>query len=238
MSKKILAIIPARGGSKGVPSKNIKLFCGKPLIYYTIAAAKKSKIFDRIIVSTDSPKIGKVSKKLGVEVPFLRPKHLAQYNSNIVDAVLHLLNYLKDKENYAPDIIFLLQPTSPLRDYKDIIDSYNLFNKLGVESLVSVCKTLPEVWHIVNNRLRLANPSPKKLINRQDRPDTYKPDGSMIYIIKTDSLLHYKDFMHKETAAYVIPKWKAVDIDEMEDFELAEVLYKNRKYFNKNFHKI
>jgi len=237
MSQKILAIIPARGGSKGIPGKNIKLFCGKPLIYYTITAAKKSKIFDRIIISTDSPKIKDIGKKFGAEVPFLRPKSLAGDSSNVVDAVLHLLNYLKDKEKYIPDIVFLLQPTSPLRDYKDIINSYNFFNKLRVEALVSVCKTHQEIWHIINNKLKLANPSSNKLVNRQERSDTYKQDGSMIYIIKTDSLLRYRNFIPEGTAAYIIPKWKAVDVDELEDFELAEVLYKSKKYF-KNLHKI
>lgn len=229
MSQKILAIIPARGGSKGIIGKNIKSFCGKPLIYYTIAAAKKSKIFDRVIVSTDSLEIKDVSEKFDAEVPFLRPKRLASDKSNIIDAVLHLLGYLKVKEKYEPDIIFLLQPTSPLRDYKDIVNSYNLFNKLRTEALVSVCKTHHEIWHIIDNKLKLANPSSLKLINRQERPGTYKQDGSMIYIIKTDALLRYRDFIPKGTAAYVIPKWKAVDVDEMEDFELAEFLYKYKK---------
>lgn len=237
MSQKILAIIPARGGSKGIPGKNIKLFCGKPLIYYSIAAAKKSKIFDRIIVSTDSLEIQNISKKFGAEVPFLRPKRLAGDHSNIVDAILYLLDNLKTRENYVPDVIFLLQPTSPLRDSGDIVGSYNLFNKLRVKALVSVCKTHHEIWHIIDNKLKLVNPSSARLINRQERPDTYRQDGSMVYIIKTDSLLRHKDFMPKGTAAYVVPKWKAVDVDEIEDFELAEALYKNRKYF-KNFRKI
>lgn len=230
---KILAIIPARGGSKGIPNKNIKLFCGKPLIYYTIVAAQKSKIFDRIVVSTDSINIKNISEKFGAEVPFLRPNYLAKDNSNIVDAVLNLLNYLKVEEHYMPDVIFLLQPTSPLRDCDDIINSYNVFKKLRAEALVSVCKTHHEIWHINKNKLTLINSFPTKVINRQERPYTYKQDGSMIYIITLDSLLHNKDFMPKETMAYVIPKWKAVDIDEMEDFELAEILYKNKKYFKK-----
>lgn len=233
MAKKVLAIIPARGGSKGIPNKNIKLFCGKPLIYYTIATAKKSKIFDRIIVSTDSYKIKKISEKFGAEVPFLRPEYLARDNSNIVDAVLHLLTELETKEKYIPDLIYLLQPTSPLRDYKDIVDSYELFKKLNADVMVSVCKTQHEIWHIIYNKLVLSNPSRSKLINRQERLDTYKVDG-MIFVIKRKSLLHFKDFTPEGTIAYKIPRWKDVDIDEFEDFELAEVLYKNKKFFEKD----
>lgn len=233
MLKKIIAIIPARGGSKGLPNKNIKLFCGKPLIYYTINAAKKSQLFDRIVVSTDSPIIKNIAEKFGAQVPFLRPEHLAGDKSNIVDAIVHLLRHLQTKEKYLPDVIMLLQPTSPLRDLQDIKKSYELFCKLKATALVSVCKTHHEIWHIIGNRLKLANPSSSKLVNRQERQDTYKQDGSMIYIIKTRAFLRGRDFLPEGTIAYVIPKWKAVDIDELEDFRIAEVLYKNRKYFQK-----
>ena len=149
----------------------------------------------------------------------------------MVDAVLHVLNYLKNKESYVPDVVFLLQPTSPLRDSQDIVSSFDLFSKNKAEALISVCRTHHEIWKIVNNKLKLVNPSNSKLINRQERQVTYRQDGSMIYIIKTDILQKHKDFIPDGTIAFIVPKWKAIDIDEIEDFDLAEVLYKNRKHF-------
>lgn len=230
-TKKVIAIIPARGGSKGLPKKNIKMFCGKPLIYYTIKAAKRSKLFDRIIVSTDSLSIKKVAKKFGAEVPFLRPPELARDNSNIVDGISHLLKCLQKKDNYEPDIIFLLQPTSPLRTSEDIVASYQLFNKSHARALVSVCETHHEIWHIVAGKLKLVNSFPGKLVNRQERQPTYKQDGSMVYIIKPKTLLKNKSFIPEGTVPYVVPKWKAVDIDGPEDFLIAEVLYRGRRNF-------
>ena len=120
MEKKILAIIPARGGSKGVPRKNIKEICGKPLISYTIEAAKRSKYIDRVIVSTDDIEIETVSKNYGAEVPFLRPNELAGDNSPTIDCVIDVIERLKIDEGYFPDYIALLQCTSPLRDENHI----------------------------------------------------------------------------------------------------------------------
>ena len=122
MKKKIkfLAIIPARSGSKGIKNKNIRPFCGKPLIYYAIKEAKNCKFLDRIIVSTDSPKYAKIAEKYGAEVPFLRPAELSKDNSLIVDAVVDAVRKLKERENYYPDYIVLLQTTSPLRSSNDI----------------------------------------------------------------------------------------------------------------------
>src|SRR3989344_95134 len=112
---KNLAIIPARLGSRGIPKKNIRLFFGKPLIVYTIKQAQEAGIFDRIIVDTESEEIAKIAKECGVEIPYLRPKELAQDNSSIVDSVLILMKKLQ-KDGYEPDIISLLQTTSPLRE--------------------------------------------------------------------------------------------------------------------------
>ncbi len=231
--KHILAVIPARGGSKGIKGKNIKRFCGKPLISYTITTAQQSKLFDHIIVSTDSAEIAKVAKKYGAEVPFLRPTKLAQDTSNIVDAIIHLLDFLASSNGYRPDILFLLQPTSPLREVHDLLDSYKLFQKNKAPALVSVCKTHHQVLNIINDRLEVVNPGSVH-INRQELRDTYRQDGSMIYIVNVKEFLKNKTFMPKgETAAYVIEKWKGIDIDDPVDFLMAEVMFKNKKHFSK-----
>ena len=140
-NKKILAIIPARGGSKGIPRKNIKLLAGKPLIAYTIEAALKSKYLDRVIVSTEDREIAETSRHYGAEV-IKRPKILAKDKAKTIDVIFHLLNVLKEK-NYIPEIIVLLQPTSPLRIVKDIDKAIELFLKEKCESVVSVCECNP-----------------------------------------------------------------------------------------------
>lgn len=230
---KILAVVPARGGSQSIPKKNIRPFCGRPLIYYTIDAAKKSGIFDRIIVSTDSPEIGRASKNFGAEVPFLRPKRLAKDNSNVVDAVSHLLGNLRRKENYIPDYVFLLQATSPLRSPKDIIRSWKFYRRHKAKALVSVCQTHHQIFNLRRGRLKLINKESRALVNRQEQEPTYRQDGSMIYIIETKYFLAKKNFTPPGALGFVVPKWKSVDIDEMEDFILAEVLYRNRNYFKR-----
>ena len=233
MNKKILAIIPARGGSTGLPNKNILDFCGKPMIYYTIAEAQKSSVCDRIVVSTDSEAIAAVSRECGAEVPYLRPPELATADANIVDTVLHMLDYLRDEDGYEPDMFFLLQPTSPLREASDITQSLGLFEKERSSVLISVCPTLFQVFYIQEGKLAYTQPQ-DELINRQERAATYKQDGSMIYLYDTNYFRQNPNFAPEGATAYVVPKWKAVDVDDKEDFELAEVLYKNRDSFKQS----
>src|SRR5579872_4366905 len=155
--KKILAIIPARSGSKGILNKNIRVFNGKPLLYYPISIAKKSGIFDRIVVDTDSPKIAQMGKAYGAEAPYLRPKNLAGDKSSVIDAVFLLLERLK-KDGYVPDIICMLQTTSPLREVEDIINCYKLLKKPGVESVVTICESHARFYNLgENNKLVLVN---------------------------------------------------------------------------------
>lgn len=229
-SNKILAIIPARGGSRSIPKKNIKNFCGEPLIYYTIKEAKKSGLFDKIVVSTDSPEIAALSEKFGAEAPYLRPARLAKDTSKAADAVVHMLDYLRKKENYEPQTFFLLQPTSPLRDSADILNSWEIFKKEKAIALTSVCKRKNQILNIVKKRVKTLSLGP---LNRGDLPDAFEQDG-MIYIVNAKFFLKNKIFEPEgKTAVYISPKWKAVDIDDAEDFALAEVLYKNRAFFKK-----
>jgi CMP-N,N'-diacetyllegionaminic acid synthase len=227
----ILALIPARGGSVGVPGKNIRNFCGKPLIAYSIAAAQESGVFDRIIVSTDSPEIAEIARQHGAEVPFLRPAELATPTASGASVALHALDYLRDNEGYEPECFFVLQPTSPLRDADDIKKSLEIYYHSAAPGLVSVCETHHQTFNIVDGVLRTINAKETEHISRQDLAQTYKQDGSMLYINETKQFREHPAFDVEGMAAYVVPKWKAVDIDTLEDFELAEVLYKNRGEF-------
>src|SRR3989344_3127878 len=230
---KTLAIIPARSGSRGILNKNIKNFCGKPLLYYAISIAKKSGLFDRIIVDTDSEEIARIGKSFGAEVPYLRPKHLATDNAVVIDAVLLLLNRLK-KETYEPDIISLLQTTSPLREIDDVLNCYRLLQKPGVNSVVTVCESHPRLYHLDNeSRLILVNKETQTIINRQQVSKGYMLNGCIVYMMKTNVFLKKRKFIYDGTYGIVCPKWRSVDLDEIEDWAHAEILYKNRGQIKK-----
>ena len=225
---KISAIIPARSGSKGIPNKNIRNFCGKPLIFYPISVAKKSGVFDRIIVDTDSEEIAKIGKRFGAQVPYLRPKQLATDNSVVIDAVLLLLERLK-ADGYIPDIVSLLQTTSPLREVEDVLDCYKLLQKSGVDSVVTVCESHPRFYHLESDgKLVLVNKETENMINRQQVPMGYILNGCIVYMIKTSAFLKKKLFIYNGTYAVVCPKWRSVDLDNIEDWVHAEILYKNK----------
>lgn len=227
----ILAVIPARGGSRGVPNKNIRVFAGKPLIAHTIGQAKLSKRISRVIVSTESELVAAVARRYGAEVPFLRPKHLAEDRSLVVDAIVDLLEKLKKVENYSPDLLVLLQPTSPMRQPSDIDNAIDLLLRRRTDAVLSVCRTEQLVFTKDKfDRLHLeSNPAFLKSTNRQELPPTYKFDGCTVYVIKPKILLKEKTFFPKSTCAYVIPRWRAVDLDEPEDFIVGEIIY-NKRY--------
>src|SRR3989344_5310224 len=145
MKTKILGLITARGGSKSIPKKNIKFLCGKLLIAYTIDEAKKSGVFDRIILSTDDKEIADVGRKFGVEVPFMRPKKLAKDKTPTLPVLIHAISWLRENENYFPDYIMLLQPTSPFRNSDHIREAKELIEKSGADSVVGVGK-IPEAY--------------------------------------------------------------------------------------------
>ncbi len=230
---KILAIIPARGGSKGIKNKNIKNLCGHPLIAWTIMRANKSKFIDKVVVSTDSKKIAAISKKYGASVPFVRPKKYATDKANDFVVLNHAINFFKTKGEKF-DYVLMLQPTSPLRELKDINSSIKKVLKENIDSLVSVCKVEtqhPRFIYSIKNKDSLIpflkkndNPS----MRRQDIEKLYFLDGS-IYISKIKTLMQYKTFYHNKTKAYEVPKWKSLEIDDIEDINLAEFYIKNKK---------
>lgn len=230
---KILAIIPVRSGSKGIINKNVRNFAGKPLLYYPISIAKKSGIFDRIIIDTDSESIAGLAKELDAEVPYLRPKHLATDSSVITDAILLLLKRLK-RDQYEPDVICLLQTTSPLREIEDVLDCYKMLKKPGIDSVVTVCESHPRLYHLRKDRkLTLVNKETENIINRQQVPAGYMLNGCIVYMIKTNTFLKKKKFIYDGTYAVVSPKWRSVDLDEIEDWVHTELLYKNKEEIKK-----
>jgi len=228
--KKVLAIIPARAGSKRIPNKNIRPFLGKPLIAHAIVQALASPIVDRVIVDTDSPKIAAVAEKYGAEVPFFRPAHLATDRASINGALAYLLTRLKKEENYNPEYVLLLQTTSPLRELKDIEDCWELMKRTSPDTVLTVCPTHPRLYYLDKKQnIVLANGSEKQSTNVQQWRPAYILNGCFVYLFKTAQFLKQKTVIMKNTKAVICEKWRSVDLDTPEDWVLAELLYKNKK---------
>lgn len=231
MKKKVLCVIPARKGSKGLRNKNIKKLNKIPLIAWSILTAKKCKLIDEIIVSTDCPKISKIAMKYGANVPFIRPKKFATDKASSFSVLKHAIDFLKKKKNYF-DYIIMLEPTSPLRNSKDVDFCINKIKKDNIESLVSVTRVVdehPYFLYSINkkNILRPYLKKQKKLyIRRQDVSPLYYLEGS-IYISKITTLLNEKTWYHKKTQAFEVEKWKSLEIDDIDDFKLAQFYLQN-----------
>jgi len=223
---KILAIIPARGGSKGIPFKNIVDLGGRPLIAYTIEAAKRSKIFDKIIVSTENRKIENVSVKYGAQV-IKRPKKLARNSTLTEPVILHVLEWLKKRENYKPDIIFLLQPTSPLRTEDDIRGAYKKFIYEKLDSLLSVCKNSTFIWRKDEEKFRPINYVYRYRPRRQDIKDQFKENGA-IYITRYRIFMKFKNRIGGKIGYYVMSEDKSIEIDSSLDLLIAKQILKGR----------
>lgn len=223
---KILALIPARGGSKGIKNKNIKDLCGLPLIGYSIKAAKQSKYIDDIVVSTDSKEIADIAIRLGARVPFLRPANLALDDSKTIYAVMHAIEVLKSEKSYY-DLLILLQPTQPLRTHKDIDDAVELFFLKGCRPLVSICKTNDHpifIREIDNNSILSKFVNSNSTMRRQDLKNYFVINGA-IYINMIKDIALETSFNDNEVG-FVMQKNHSVDIDDMIDFYLAEALIK------------
>ncbi len=226
-NKKILAIIPARGGSKGVPHKNIKEINDRPLISYTIEEAINSRYIDKLIVSTEDKSIAEISRKYGAEVPFLRPRELALDETPGIDPILHAVKCLKDKGcNF--DYVMCLQCTSPFRKYYQIDESIKSLYDEDADSIVSVCESeITPYWmkKIKDGRLKNFMDESIFYARRQDIPKTYRLNGA-IYLAKTGILLDIKNWYTENTLPYVMDEISSIDIDNMIDFKFAEFLMK------------
>ena len=225
-NKKIIAIIPARGGSKGIPRKNIKILAGKPLIAWSIEAAKKSKHLDRVIVSTEDKEIAKISKEWGAEV-VKRPEELARDDSKTIDLIPPLLDVLEER-NYVPDVIILLQPTSPLRSVRHIDESIETFLEGGYDSLISACPSHVFIWRIRENGAISVNYDFKKRQRRQDIEPEYRENGA-IYILERGSLMREKTIPCGRIGLYIMPEENSFEIDKEFDLWLCEKIIEHNK---------
>jgi CMP-N,N'-diacetyllegionaminic acid synthase len=232
---KILAIILARSGSKRLKNKNIRLLNSKPLIYWTIKAAKQSNLIDDVVVSTDGKKIASICKNLGVSTPFLRPKKIADDKSSSIEAIIHCLNFL-EKKGDVYNYCILLEPTSPLRDASDIDSGIKeLINNPSAEALVSLAKvgtSHPNYMYRIKKNKKILNfyTKSKKIIRNQDVENLYYLEGSL-YISKIITLKTKKTFYHEKTMAKIFPKWKSIEVDDITDIKIAELLLKNKRKF-------
>jgi CMP-N,N'-diacetyllegionaminic acid synthase len=223
----MIAIIPARGGSKGVPNKNIKEINGKPLIAYTIECALASKKLDRIICSTDSDIIAEIAIKYGAEVPFMRPAELAQDNSIATDTYLYTIDRLNADSNRKHEAFVILHPTSPLRLPVDIDSAIELFFTKGADSIISCFKmSHPPHWTLKideNGTLKKFYDFDVSGKNRQEIDDTFFPNGAVTvlnYLFLKEMRTYYSD----KTFAYIMPQERSIDIDTEHDFKVAELL--------------
>ncbi|MFH1523274.1 MAG: acylneuraminate cytidylyltransferase family protein [Patescibacteria group bacterium] len=239
MRKEVLAITPARSGSKRIPNKNIRDFLGKPLIAYTIEQGLACPIIDRYMVDTNSPEIAKIAKKYGAEVPFLRPAHLAQDGSLYIYSLFHVLKKLKKDEGYVPTHVMILQTTSPLREMKDIMDCWEMYENTDATTVLTVCPTHPKLYHLSpKNDMILVNGQEGRSNDTQKLKPAYLQNGCFVYIINTEALLKEKLILTKKTKAVVCPKWRSVDLDSPEEWVMAELLYKNKNKIKASIKKI
>ena len=233
----VLAIIPARGNSKGIPLKNIQKLNGVSLLERTIKTAKKSKKISRIILSTDNDEIAKIGKNSKIEVPFMRPKKFAKNNSSSLDVIYHALEFLKTTENYEPDIILILQVTSPLRLVSSIDKSIKLLQTSNVTSVlgVSPIKQNPSIAFTINdNFLKPFDKNYKKFFQRQTLPKFYYPSGS-IYTFWRKTLETYGNFYGPKIKPLIVSKEESIDIDDIFDLFMCENILKNWKKYKQNF---
>lgn len=232
--KRVLALIPARGGSKGLPGKNIRSLCDKPLLGWPVQAARDSRYVDAVIVSTDDENIKQVALEQGAEVPFLRPDVLAGDEAKSADVIVHALEFLQ-AHGRCYSYIILLEPTSPLTEASDIDTAIESLESQRVyaDSIVGVSKV--ENTHPVFDVII----KPDKLIapyigdfsaagRRQDIQELYFLEGSL-YISDVTVFLKKKTFYHNRTLPYIVPKWKSFEIDQMVDFICVEAIMKQRQ---------
>jgi len=226
--KTILAVIPARGGSKGLPHKNIKTLLGKPLIAWTIEEAKKSQFIDRLILSSEEKLIIDIAKELGCEVPFIRPKRLATDMTPQIDVAIHAINMLSVKY----DFICWLQPTSPLRKVEHIDICIEKCINNNAESLVSVSKVDKHPYWMYkrkdNSQLVQLFPEINNEIRRQDLPEVLCLNGA-VYMASVQQIKEKKRFVTEKTICHIMDRKDSIDIDEQFDFEIAKMLLTDLK---------
>jgi CMP-N,N'-diacetyllegionaminic acid synthase len=228
---RILGVITARGGSKGIPGKNLKLLGGKPLLAYTLESAEESAVFDRVILSTDDAEIAAAARARGCEVPFMRPADLAQDETPHLPVMQHAVDWLRENEHYRPDVVVILQPTSPLRRAADIRHAIQLLTETGADSVLTVSAVSAHVHPM--RMLRMADdgtatlfvsgePVRRRINRRQDLPSAWLMNGS-IYAFRTDVLSAAEPSLYGDrTVALPVPHPYGLSIDDQDDWLAAE----------------
>jgi CMP-N-acetylneuraminic acid synthetase len=228
--KDIVCLIFARGGSKGLPDKNIRPLLGKPLIQWTIETAFSVSEISRVIVSTDSLEIAAIAISCGAEVPFMRPDYLASDTAAELDAWKHALTYLRDEESAMPTIMVSLPVTAPLRTAVDVSMAIQLFCATDSDLVVAVSEAQRNPFFnmlVRDQDLFVLGNSSVNVSRRQDAPDYYDL-STVVYVANTDFVLRTDRILNGRTRAIVIPKERAVDIDDLNDFRFAELLMNDR----------
>ncbi|MDD6628171.1 MAG: acylneuraminate cytidylyltransferase family protein [Lachnospiraceae bacterium] len=223
---RVLFVITARGGSKGVPRKNIRMVGKFPLIAYKIIAAKKCRYESRVIVSTDDEEIAKISKDYGAEVPFMRPKELADDSASSMDVVMHAMNWISENDTESYDYICLLEPSSPFASYKDLNNALELLEKTGADTLLGMkeVEVSTRFIHTLDENGGLSEfyraIKDQTSVRRQDQKKEYTMNGCM-YIAKWDYFMKNKLFHSEKSIPYIMPEEKSIEIDTMLNYEMA-----------------
>lgn len=225
-----MALITARGGSKGIPGKNIKVMAGKPLIAWSILAAQQARAVQRVVVSTDDPEIAQVSRQWGAETPFLRPAELAGDNSPHLGVLLHALDWLLEREGYQPQYLLLLQPTSPLRQAQDIDQAVDLARARQAPAVIGLCEAAHHPYLLKRltpqGGLEDFLPVPPGYLRRQDLPQALAINGA-IYLITPQALRQGGSLCPPGTLPLVTPAERSLDVDTPWDFHLADLLLRD-----------
>ena len=227
----ILGIIPARSGSKGIQNKNIYEFNSNPLMFWTFQAANQSKLLDMVIFSSDSKEYISIAKKNGIDAPFLRPDGISTDSTSSAEVVIHAIDWVEKNLNIVPTYILYLQPTSPLRTYKDIDNSILLAKKNNAHSVISVNRAdkHPYFYKELNSEGKIShfaplkNPTPR----RQELEEYYVLNGA-IFLVKT-KFIKQGDWYGKNSFAYIMSKERSIDIDSLDDIKLANYYINNNE---------
>ena len=232
---KVLAIVPARGGSKGLPGKNLRPLHGKPLVAWPVVAALGAQSVDQVIISTDDPAIAEAARAAGAEVPFMRPAHLASDKASSMDVVLHALDTL-ESQGQVFEYVVLLEPTSPLTESSDVESALERLraSRESADAIVGICRvesTHPE-YDVRQNDQGLitpyAVPDFQSLRRRQDIEKLYFLEGSL-YISSVEAFRLHRSFYHHRTLGYEVPRWKSIEVDDIFDFIMVEAVLQNRE---------
>jgi len=228
----VLGLIPARGGSKGIPGKNSRLLAGRPLLQYAVDAATASGVIDRIVVSTDSAEIAELAQRFGAEVPFMRPGELATDEAPMLPVVQHAVGEL-EASGWRPDVVVVLQPTAPLRRPNHIRRALELLDETGADSVVSVVEVprhySPQyVMKIAEGQLVNYLREGEALARRQDAQAAYSRDGT-VYIVRRDVLMNENTIYGDDCRPLVLDATESVNLDTMDDWPRAEQVLAGRE---------